>query len=72
MALFYQKKSFYDTTNYSGIKNYNFYSKKNIFLLGEESLEQLPYFFETPFVPYCNKELEEYEVDSWAKRFTRK
>lgn len=56
-------------TNYTGIQQYGFYDRNNIFILGMDTMERLKEFMETPFSVGKDGELKKYEVDVWAERF---
>lgn len=47
-------------TNNKGIKSFKLYHPSRFFVLGEDDLETLPAFLDTPFVPVPEDELKEY------------
>lgn len=63
-ACFMKKKLI---TNYSEIKNYDFYNKNNIFILGEDKIEDLNLFLSLPF--YESEEIFNYDFSSWILNF---
>lgn len=65
-ALFYHKKLI---TNYKQIKTYDFYNKNNIFILGEDKIEDLLSFVNRPYNLIDQKIIDRYDISSWIKRF---
>lgn len=65
-ALFLEKKLI---TNNADIKNYSFYNKNNIFIIGEDSLDKLPTFLKKPCVKISKEIIEYYDYENWIKRF---
>ncbi|MCI9016954.1 MAG: hypothetical protein HFJ53_07320 [Clostridia bacterium] len=65
-AIFFNKKLI---TNNSLIKEYDFYNKKNIFIIGEDNNEDLKKFIETDILNYDNKILDKYDFTNWIKNF---
>ena len=64
-SIFFQKKLI---TNNRYIIHYDLYNEKNIFVLGERDLCELPAFLNEPYFP--NRELtNRYTVDSWLEKF---
>lgn len=50
-------------TNFNNIKQYDFYRKENIFILGEDNMDELPLFIESPY-----QNIDEYIVGSYTFR----
>ncbi len=68
-ALFFGKKLITDNHN---IKNEEFYSKNNCFIIGEDPIERLKDFlYNVPFVPYDQSLLDKYDVKQWLKNFKK-
>lgn len=65
-ALFLEKKLI---TNNQDIKNYAFYKKENIFIIGEDHLDNLVEFVRTPYIKVPKKIVDYYDYESWLKRF---
>lgn len=65
-AVFYNKKLVTDDSN---VKTFRFYNKQNIFIIGEESLENLNEFLNAPIVPVKEEDIEYYNVKNWLSRF---
>lgn len=65
-ALFYQKKLI---TNNAKIRSEKMYSKDNIFILGEDNMENLVQFIETPYVSINDDLRKEYLYDTWIEKF---
>lgn len=68
-SLFLSKKLI---TNNSEIKKYDFYNPNNIFILGENNLDDLHNFINTPYKKIDSKIIEYYDIDNWIKRFDKK
>lgn len=64
-ALFYKKKLI---TNFSSIVEYDFYNKKNIFILGIDNIRELKDFVETPYIDVDEKIIQRYLFKGWASR----
>lgn len=56
-------------TNNNYIKYYDFYNKNNIFILGEDSLEDIKEFLNAPYYNVDEKIKNNYTVNAWLKRF---
>ena len=67
-ALFFSKKLI---TNNKAIKTYDFYNSDNIFILGEDNLEDISLFIRKPYKKLDKDILEYYDFESWLKRFER-
>lgn len=65
-ALYSSKKLI---TNNAFIKEYNFYNKDNIFVLGIDDFEMLEGFLNTPYVLATEEIIQYYNVKSWIDRF---
>lgn len=65
-SLFYEKKLV--TTNRS-VKEYEFYNPKNVFILGEDSLEELPQFLKSEYEQIPRRIVEQYDFKQWVSRF---
>lgn len=63
-ALKYNKKL---VTNNSDIINYDFYRKENIFILGENSEDNLKEFIESPYEPIPSEIKDKYSFENWFK-----
>lgn len=65
-ATFLKKKLI---TNYKNIKNYEFYNRNNVFILGEDNLETLNSFLEKEFeeIDFCL--IEKYDFKNWIRNF---
>jgi hypothetical protein len=64
-ALFFNKKLL---TNNASIKNYDLYSKENIFIIGEDDINRISEFVNTPFKILDKDILEQYDFKEWLKR----
>ena len=64
-SLFLEKKLI---TNNSDIKNYNFYNKNNIFILGEDDPDKLVSFLNSDYVKIENKIRYYYDYEEWLRR----
>ena len=58
-------------TNNKWIKEERFYSKENVFILGEDENDRLFHFVNTPFVEIKEEDLKYYELEAWLERFCR-
>lgn len=65
-AIFNNKKLITDNQK---IKEYNFYSKENVFILGEDSWDTIQEFVRTPCIGYPKEVVEYYMFDNWIRRF---
>lgn len=59
-------------TNNFAIKQFDFYSKENIFVLGDDDNDTLVDFIQSKFVSVDKGILESYSVKGWIKRFEEK
>jgi len=65
-ALFFKKKLI---TNNIAIKECDFYLCQNIFILGEDNLEEINTFLETPFYDPDEIIVNSYQFDNWILNF---
>lgn len=65
-ALFFKKKLI---TNFSNIKQYDFYHPENIFVVDVDSEDKLVSFINTDFNMQVGKYQEKYDFNSWLSRF---
>lgn len=65
-AIFYHKK--YITDN-KDVKKELFYKKENVFILGEDNIEELSEFLNSPYEELSQDMLDYYTVEKWAERF---
>lgn len=56
-------------TNNAEIKRYGFYSKANVFVLGEDDEDDLAGFIQSSFLPIDQAVLREYSIEGWLRRF---
>lgn len=65
-SLMYKKKLL---TNNKVIRQEKFYNKNNIFVIGDDSLENLRDFIMSPYEELSENILAEYTMETWLKRF---
>ena len=65
-ALFFKKKLI---TSNKNIKNYDFYNKNNIFIIGEDNWKNLNKFINSKYEDIDDKIIEYYDFPNWIKRF---
>ena len=65
-ALFLEKKLI---TNNKDIKNYDFYNPSNIFILGENNIEDIKEFINKPYEKVEQKIIDYYDFEQWLSRF---
>jgi hypothetical protein len=65
-AMFMSKKVI---TNNQMYRQEAFYDPSNIFILGENNLDDLKSFFEEPYVEIDSKIKNQYLFESWLERF---
>ena len=65
-ALFYRKKLL---TNNVRIKEYDFYRKENIFIIGVDSWNGLSDFLFSPYVEVPTKIVDRYTIEGWIRVF---
>ena len=68
-ALFFRKKLI---TNDTKIREYDFYKKKNIFILGVDQIEELNVFINEPYEEVPNDIKKEYTYEMWLNRMHTK
>ncbi len=56
-------------TNNPAVRNYSFYRSQNIFILGQDNLNNLPDFLHSPFEPLPSDIVDSYDVNSWVEIF---
>jgi len=66
-ALKYEKKLITDNHH---VKNYDFYRKENIFIIGEDSEDNLKNFVEGPYTKISSEIKDKYSFESWFKVLT--
>ena len=64
-ALFFNKKLI---TNNSNIKNYNFYNKRNIFILNEDNPDNLIEFLNSDYEKISDDIRDYYDYEEWLRR----
>ena len=67
-ALFLNKKLI---TNNSDIENYDFYNPKNIFILGENKMEEISQFIDIPNEKIDENIINNYDFNSWVEKFKK-
>lgn len=65
-ALLWEKKLI---TNFPEIKDYDFYCPENVFILGEQAVEELPDFLSRPLKPVDEAIKEQYLPEGWVEEF---
>ena len=65
-SIFYEKKLI---TNNTDIKNYDFYKPNNIFVLGEDNIDNLNDFINTSYEKVDSNIVDYYNYESWLNRF---
>lgn len=63
-ALYLEKKLITDNKE---VKNYDFYKKENIFIIDEDSEEELVSFIHQPYVKIDEELIKKYSFESWFK-----
>ena len=56
-------------TNNPAVRNYSFYRSQNIFILGQDNLNNLPDFLHSPFELLPSDIVDSYDVNSWVEIF---
>lgn len=56
-------------TNNPAVRNYSFYCSQNIFIVGEDEINKLPYFLHSPFEPLPKEIIDSYDVNAWVDSF---
>lgn len=67
-ALFFKKKLI---TNNVKIKNYSFYCKENIFILGEDPIENIKDFINSNYIELPKEIIDYYSFERWLLRISR-
>lgn len=65
-SLFLNKKLI---TNNPTVKEYDFYNKNNIFIIGKDNYDNLEKFLNSPYVPVKQEIIDYYEYDNFLDRF---
>lgn len=65
-CLFQRKKV---VTNGKLVRDYDFYDKRNIFVLGEDDIQKLPEFLNTPYYDVSDEIKQQYDFDRFVERF---
>ena len=65
-ALFYQKKL---VTNNGAIRDSVFYHRDNIFIWGEDRVDDFERFMHAPYHEVENQYIQTYDIEYWIKRF---
>lgn len=58
-------------TNNKEVKKYDFYHPENIFIIGQDSMKDLKQFLLGESIPIESGILEEYDANTWVKRFSK-
>lgn len=56
-------------TNFKDIKEYDFYKKDNIFIIGEDDLNNIKNFVNTGYVDIPENIIKKYTIDGWIENF---
>ena len=56
-------------TNNPAVRNYSFYRPQNIFILGQDDLNNLTDFLHSPFEPLPKDIIDSYDVNAWVDTF---
>lgn len=67
-SLFMRKKLI---TNFNAIKKYDFYSKKNIFIIGEDNIENLFNFINSDYEEISDDIVNKYDFNNWITNFEK-
>ncbi len=65
-SLFFSKKLI---TNNKDIINYDFYNKKNIFVIGVDNIKNIKEFIDSDYETIDKKIIDNYDYENWLKRF---
>lgn len=65
-SIFLRKKLI---TNNKDIKNYDFYNKNNIFILGEDNIKDIQYFLKSDYIDIEKSIVQKFDYDTWIQRF---
>ena len=58
-------------TNYVGIKRYDFYKKENIFILGEDNIDDVCLFLNSPYCRIQENILDKYTIKNYLKEILK-
>lgn len=58
-------------TNNKFIKEYDFYLKENIFIIGEDDFSTIDTFIQTPFTPLLSTIVDKYDISSWLSNYKK-
>jgi len=58
-------------TNNQFIKEYDFYLKENIFIIGEDDFFTIDTFIQTPFTPLPSAIVDKYDISSWLSNYKK-
>lgn len=64
-SIFFEKKLI---TNNKNIRNFDFYNKNNIFIIGVDKIEKLKYFIELKYNEIDRKIMHKYTFENWLDR----
>lgn len=67
-AMFYKKKLI---TNFKQIKEYDFYNKENIFILGEDDIHKIKKFINSKYIDVPKNIVRKYTIDGWIENFMK-
>lgn len=67
-AMFYKKKL---VTNYKNIKEYDFYNKNNIFIIGIDDMKNIKDFLERPYENISKEIINKYLAKGWLDNFMK-
>lgn len=67
-SIFHSKKLI---TNDKCIKNYDFYNKENIFILGEDNINDISYFVNSPYIEVEKSIIDKYDFKNWIKKIKK-
>ena len=56
-------------TNNPAVRNYSFYRSQNIFIVGEDDIDNLSTFLGSPFEPLSSEIIDSFDVNSWIDSF---
>ncbi len=65
-SIFFRKKLI---TNNPDVVNYDFYRKNNIFIIGQQPLEEIREFLDVPYEDVPIEIVRNYTVEAWMERF---
>lgn len=59
-------------TNNKNIKQYDFYSPQNVFILGEDALENIDQFINSAYLSIQPNIINKYDIANWLKQYIQK